>query len=218
MDKNSYISLISIMSLILLSRPSSPPILFAILFFITIVRLNIHTKPRLLFLLFIVAFFVVGPLIFSYLYHYIDNNLGDIMQLEKFVLKQVDLGVIIDSRPETWISPPSSSIDIAYLYFVRMISFFSPYAAPFSTIHIILNSIVAIIILWSTIIWLFLGGNTKEFDKTILFILLLSFSTAAYHAFTVIDFDWRYRFPLMLPLIMIFPIAMEMLFKRIISE
>lgn len=218
MDKTHYLSLISIMGLTLLSRPSSPPILFAILSFIAISRFHIHAKPKLILLLLIVAFFVVSPLIFSYLYHYIDTNLSDIMQLDKFVLKRVDQGVIIDSRPETWISPPSSFIDIAYLYFVRMMSFFTPYAAHFSTIHIILNSLVAIIILLSTIIWLFLGGNTKVFDKTVLFILLLSFSTAAYHSFTVIDFDWRYRFPIILPLIMIFPIAMEILFKRIISE
>jgi hypothetical protein len=217
MDKTYYISLISIMCIVLFSRPSSLPILFAIFAFILISRFHIYNKPKLLLLLLFVALLVITPLIFSYLNHYMSTNLRDIVQV-KWLLDQVNLGMIIHDRPETWISPPSSFIDVAYLYFIRMISFFTPYAEPFSTIHIVLNSLQTFVILLSITIWSFLGGNVKAFDKTVLFILLLSFSVAAYQAFTIIDYDWRYRFPLILPLIMIFPISMEILFKRIISE
>ena len=31
-------------------------------------------------------------------------------------------------------------------------------------------------------------------------VLLISFITAAFHAFTLIDYDWRYRFPIILPI------------------
>ena len=217
MDKTHYISLISIMGITLLSRPSSLPILFAIFSFIAISRFQIYTKPKLLLLLFILAFFVVSPFIFAYLHHLIEVNLSDNIQ-GAHLLRLVGQGEIINDRPETWLSPPSTFSDVAYLYFVRMISFFTPYAAPFSTIHIVLNSLQTVIILLSITIWSFLGGSIKLLNKTVLFILLLSFSTAAYHSFTVIDFDWRYRFPIILPLIMIFPIAMEILFKKIISE
>jgi len=214
--KFHYMSLISIMAITLISRPPSVPILFAIISFITISRFQIPTKPKLL-LLFILALFVVSPFIFAYLYHFNQANLSDNTQLAHY-LRMVDLGMIIHDRPETWVSSPSSFSDVAYLYFIRMITFFTPYAAPFSSIHIILNSLQTVIILLSITIWTFLGGNIKLLDKTVLFILLLSFSVAAFHAFTLIDYDWRYRFPIILPLMMIFPISMEILFRWNISR
>jgi hypothetical protein len=215
--KFHYLSLITVLVITLVTRPSSLPILFAIFSFIAISRFQIYTKPKLLLLLFILAFFVVSPFIFAYLHHLIEVNLSNNIQ-GAHLLRLVGQGEIINDRPETWLSPPSTFSDVAYLYFVRMLSFFTPYAAPFSTIHIVLNSLQTVIILLSITIWSFLGGSIKLLDKTVFFILLLSFSVAAFHAFTIIDYDWRYRFPIILPLMMIFPISMEIFFKKIISE
>jgi len=212
MDKINYIGLISIIGIILLSRPSSVPVVFAIFSFLMISRIHIHDKPKLILFLFI-ALFIITPIIFSFLHNFVETFLSDHDQ-RKWTVGQANLGMIIHDRPETWVSPPESFFDFTYLYFMRMISFFTPYVAAFSTIHIVLNSLEAFIIILSTTIWAFLGGNIKAFDKTVLFILLLSFSIAAYHSFTVIDYDFRYRFPLIMPLIMIFPIAMEILFKK----
>lgn len=33
------------------------------------------------------------------------------------------------------------------------------------------------------------------------------------HSFTIIDFDWRYRFPLILPMIMLFSISLKIIFR-----
>ena len=216
MDKINYIGLISIVSIILLARPSSVPVLFAIFSFLMILRFHIHVKPKLILLLF-TALFIITPIIFSFLHNFFETYLSD-FELRRWIVDYANLGMIIHDRPETWISPPSSFIDITYLYFMRMISFFTPYVAGFSIIHIVLNSLEAFIIILSTTIWVFLGGNIKAFDNTVLFILLLSISIAAYHSFTVIDYDFRYRFPLIMPLIMIFPIAMEILLKKNMNE
>jgi hypothetical protein len=215
-DKFDYLSLISVLFITLVSRPSSIPILFAIFSFISISRFKIYTKPKLILLL-IFSLSIVSPFIFAYLYNLIEVYLSDNTQ-GVHLLKHIAVGEVINDRPETWLPPPSSFSDVAYLYFVRIISFFTPYAAPFSTIHIILNSLQTLIILSSITIWSFLGGSRKLLDKTVLFILLLSFSVAAFHAFTIIDYDWRYRFPIILPLMMIFPISLEILSKKIISE
>ena len=46
----------------------------------------------------------------------------------------------------------------------------------------------------------------------ILFNLILVFFSlivAAFHSFTYLDYDWRFRYPLVLPLIMIFSISVE---------
>jgi len=217
MDKTHYISLISILSITLLSRPSSVPILFAVFSFVAISRFQIYNKPKLLLLLFILGFFVVNPFIFAYLHHLIEVNLSDNRQ-GAHLLRLVGQGEIINDRPETWLPPPSTFGDVAYLYFIRMISFFTPYAAPFSIIHIALNSLQTIVIVFSIGLWAFLGESIKLLNKTVFFLLFLSFSVAAFSAFTIIDYDWRYRFPIILPLMMIFPISMEILCKKIISE
>jgi len=212
-DKINYFALIMMISLLILSRPSSVPIVFAVLSYIVISRFNIEFTPKLLLLLFI-SLFIITPIVLSFLYYFLDANITHPGQ-RKWTIDNVDLGMIIHMRPETYVTPPQSFFDITYVYFIRMISFFTPYIKSFSSIHIILNSIETFIVLSSLLLWGFLKVNIKIFNKVILFILLITISTAAYHSLTVIDYDFRYRFPLIMPLIMIFPIAMEILFKRL---
>lgn len=214
MDKTNFMSLILIMIITLVTRPSSVPILFAVFSFIVISRFQIYNKPKLLILLFILGFFVMSPFIFAYLHHFIEVNLSDNRQ-GAHLLRLVGQGEIINDRPETWLPPPNNYSDVAYLYFIRMLSFFTPYAEPFSMIHIALNLLQTTIILLSIALWAFLAGSLKILNKAVFFILLLSFSVAAFHAFTIIDYDWRYRFPIILPLMMIFPISMEIFFKKL---
>jgi len=214
--KLNFIGIISVIGIIFLSRPSSLPILFTFFSFFVITRFQILTKPKIILLLFLL-FFIITPLFFSYLHQLSEINLNE-NKLTGFLFSMVKEGMIIHDRPETWISSPISFIDVSYLYFIRLINFFRPYIDAFSSIHILLNSLVAIIILFSITIWIFFGGKIKSHDKTILFILLLSFFVAAYHAFTLIDYDWRYRFPIIMPLIMIFPITLEILFKKVNSK
>ena len=50
------------------------------------------------------------------------------------------------------------------------------------------------------------------------FIIILSFSVAAFHSFILIDYDWRYRFPIILPLITLIPISLEMILRKLIYK
>jgi len=45
-------------------------------------------------------------------------------------------------------------------------------------------------------------------------VIILSFSVAAFHSFTLIDYDWRYRFPLILPLLTLFPLSLEIYARK----
>ena len=60
----------------------------------------------------------------------------------------------------------------------------------------------------------FWSSYNEIYDKIFLFIILLSFSVAAFHSFILIDYDWRYRFPIILPLILLFPISLEIIVKK----
>ena len=123
--------------------------------------------------------------------------------------------MIIHDRPETWVDPPNNFLDIAKIYFLRLVSFFNPYASTFSLTHIVLNFFQTFLIVLSIIIWTFYGTINFSQNKLIIFIILLSLSIASFHSFILIDYDWRYRFPTILPLIMIIPISLEKVLKKI---
>ncbi len=217
-NKTNYLELFLIIFLLLASRPSSIPVIFAIGFFIIISIYQIFLTPKKI-LLFLLALFVLTPIFFGLLYLFMEHNVNtksfDEVAYQDFVYKYVTNGMIIHGRPETWVDPPNNFIDVVYIYFLRLINFFNPYASTFSLIHIILNVIQTFLILLSVFVWSIFNGYIKFQNKIFFFIIILSFSVAAFHSFILIDYDWRYRFPIILPLIMLFPISLEMILKKI---
>jgi hypothetical protein len=211
-NKNYYFYLFLTIFLLLSTRPTSFPIIFAIVSFILISKYQIVFKPKMILLLLTTAFIFI-PFIYSLIYYFIEFNLSGNARLD-FVSNMVKYGMIIHDRPETWVDEPKNFVDVMYIYFLRLINFFNPYASTFSIAHIALNVIQIALILFSIFIWSFFEDHIKIYDKVFLFILLLSFSVAAFHSFTLIDYDWRYRFPLILPLLTLFPLSLEILLKK----
>jgi hypothetical protein len=212
-NKINYLELSIIVFLLFASRPSSIPVVFAIVFFIIISRFQIFLSQKNI-LLFILTIFFSIPFILSLAYSFIELNFNGIAKID-FLTKMVKEGMIIHDRPETWVNEPKNFLDVVYIYFLRLINFFNPYASTFSIVHIFLNVLQISLILLSISIWSFYGNYIKIFNKIFLFIILLSLSVAAFHSFILIDFDWRYRFPIILPLIMLIPISLEMILKKI---
>ena len=215
-NKINYLELSIIIFLLFASRPSSIPVVFAIVFFIIISRFQIFLRQKNI-ILFILLTFISIPFILGLAYLFIEFNFNYIAKVD-FLTGMVKNGMIIHDRPETWVNEPKNFIDVAYIYFLRLINFFNPYASTFSIVHIALNTIQIVLILFSIFIWSFFGGHIKIHDKVFLFILLLSFSVAAFHSFILIDYDWRYRFPIILPLILLFPISLEIIIKKICND
>ena len=212
-NKIYYLELFLIIFLLLASRPASFPVIFSVIFFLTISKYkNLFEPKRILLFLFIL--FISTPIVYTLAYYFIEYNFNGIVKFD-FITNMVKEGMIIHDRPETWLNKPSNFIDIFHIYFLRLIYFFNPYASTFSVVHILLNIIQIFLLLFSISIWLYFGSYIKIIDKIFLFILLLSFSVAAFHSFILIDYDWRYRFPIVLPLILFFPISLEIFFKKI---
>ncbi len=211
-DKINYLELSIIIFLLLASRPSSISAVFAILSFIIISKFPIFMKQKNI-LLFILIIFISTPFLLGLVYLFIEFYFDNIAKVD-FYTDMVKNGMIIHDRPETWVNQPKNFIDIVYIYFLRLINFFNPFASTFSIVHIALNAIQSVSILVSVFIWFFFGGHIKIYDKIFLFILLLSFSVAAFHSSILIDYDWRYRFPIILPLILLLPISLEIIIKK----
>ncbi len=212
-NKFNFIEIILIIFLLLGSRPSSISVISAIIFFILIFKLKIFSEKKNI-LIFLFGITILSPIVLSIFYSYIDSNLSNIPKID-FLTSMVKAGMIIHDRPDTWVDIPNNFFDVMIIYFLRFVYFFNPYASTFSILHIVLNVFQTILILSSIIIWSFFKTHIKIHDKIFFFILILSLFITAFHSFILIDYDWRYRFPVILPLLMLFPLSMENILKKI---
>ena len=211
--ENYYFLFIFFIIILFFTRPTSLPFIFVITVFLLVSRLQINYVPKIV--LSIICFlFIFTPFLFTFLYQLMQTNLGDNAQA-LFIIRHVEKGVIIDDRPETWLNTPKVFFDYFFLYLVRLLYFFIPYVKSFSTVHIIINLIQPIIVFLSLAIWIKLGNKFDNMNKSIALVLFVSFSVAAFHSFTLIDYDFRYRFPIIMPLMFVFPISIEMFVRKI---
>lgn len=219
-NKINYLQLFLILFLLLASRPSSIPVIFSIIFFIVISKHKFFLKSKNI-LLFVLLIFISTPFIYGLAYLFMEYNVNsksfDEVAYQDFIYKYVKNGMIIHGRPETWVESPNTYLDVVYIYFLRIVNFFNPYASTFSILHIILNTFQIFIVLLSIFVWSLLESNNKFQNKIYFFIIILSFFVAAFHSFILIDYDWRYRFPIILPMIMLFPMSLNIIFKKKIN-
>ncbi len=212
-NKINYLMNFLIIFLLLASRPSSIPVVSAIIFFAIIYKFQIFSvKKNILIFLATITFF--APFFLAIVFSFIELNFTDVPKIE-FLTNMVKKGMIIHDRPDTWVDSPNDFIDVIYIYILRLINFFNPYASTFSILHIILNVAQILIILLSILVWLFSKNITQIQDKTFFFIIILTVFVATFHSFILIDYDWRYRFPIILPLLMLFSMSAENILKKI---
>ena len=207
-----YYPIIIMLFIMFLTRPTSIPYIISIISFMIIIKFKNIDKPNYIFLL-VIFLCIISPFFLAILHllikTYLINN-GDIL----IWINSVKIGMIIHDRPETWIESPHSFLEIIYLYFVRMVFFFIPYIEAFSSIHIGINLIHTFFICISIVVWLFYGRAYVLISKSILLVFLICVSVAAFHSFTLIDYDWRYRFPIIMPLLIIFPMSLEIFLRK----
>ena len=214
-ERFDYFLIFLMITLLLITRPTSIPFIGAIIFFILVFNKNNYDKNLIILIIF--SIIVLTPFILAILYTFMENNLSENRKVI-FLLKMVQDGMIIHDRPETWVESPDTFFDIAYLYFLRFLYFFAPYVKAFSKIHITLNLLQALLIFFSLNIWLFLKQNCNSINKTFALILIISIFVAGFHSFIIIDYDWRYRFPIIMPLLLMFPISIEMILRKIFNK
>lgn len=207
---------IVILFVMFLTRPTSLPYIFSIISFMMIMKLKIEFKPKFI-LLFMIFLYVISPFMLATLNLIIETYFNTNRDVLSWI-NSVKIGMIIHDRPETWINSPNTFLEIVHLYYTRILFFFTPYIKSFSLIHITLNLFHAVLICISVFIWLIFGKAFDIINKSIFLILLICVSVASFHSFTLIDYDWRYRYPIIMPLFIIIPVSLEILLKKIFSK
>ena len=209
------------------ARPSGPISLILIGSSLVILyTLGLRSVIRLLFPS-IAIIVVLTSLIFGCFFHGIleiseygfYEFIGENEQLS-FLASYVKDGVVVVGRPDTSIEMDLSVIEIGKLFLLRFLYFFMPIASTYSTIHNLANLLLISIFCVATCLWIYLTYHKSLFMKLssdlcqLMYICsFIIFGLAWFHGWIFIDWDWRYRFPTILPMLILFATAVEQLLR-----
>ncbi|HEX6374318.1 MAG TPA: hypothetical protein VFZ91_01205 [Allosphingosinicella sp.] len=118
------------------------------------------------------------------------------------------LGEVVSARPETYHMPPRELIDFVLISADRLLHFFAIGAASFSVVHWMVE-LAFFLPCYALAGWLVIGlwrGRTTFAPaerKVFLAAIGAILSYAIFHALVQVDFDWRYRTPVLPHLILL---------------
>jgi hypothetical protein len=194
--------------LLAFTRPTAMPILAVSIFLMFIYKIKLN--PKVMMLMFLISFFS-SALIYAVFASNLANN-TNLSEGIDHLMNFAKSGVVIHDRPDTYINISNDISGFFKLFCYRFLFFFNPYAQSFSSIHIIFNSFLTLVYLFGLMgtIWNW-GVASFEQKQFFLKINLFIFSIAIFHSATLIDFDWRYRFPAIILMMFVGAISMQSL-------
>ena len=123
-------------------------------------------------------------------------------------------GEVIKGRPETFHQPPSSIVDYAAITADRFIHFFAPAAASFSRGHKIAGILFYAPLYLLAIAAVIAAARKRGKTADVLILSAVVVLTVAFwHSLVVIDYDWRYRLPILPHLIFLAACAVPLLMR-----
>ncbi len=212
-NRLGYYALIICSSFLLLfSRPSSPSFIVVFLFFGFLVDLSqrILIKKTLFFRLVILTLFsstIYSVVVMAHAAGVFESSMLD------FWRSRIEEGVVIQARPETYIAYEATYLGTVKLHLSRMIGFFNPFASDFSLSHNVLNGLL-LLGCYGVIFGLFRYSfidfeRSNNRAKAISLLSTLIVFVAISASTLVIDYDWRYRYPVIAPLIMLATLILD---------
>ena len=184
------------------------PIIYMTLIFLNYLKIGIIDKKILIFALVLIPFI-------SFLIWY--DFYPDFVE-KTFLYHKANFmnGTIIHQRYETYLSPPNNFFDITKIIVTRFIYFFVFLNSKFSIMHNFVNFINYFII-YSLVIYAYLNARyLKTIEKKIFQTMMAAVILFAFfHSVLLIDYDWRYRLPCLLPLSIMALIGFKLIFIKI---
>jgi hypothetical protein len=212
---NNYPSLILILIALfslLVTRPSSLPFVAVLAFFAFFTSLSQNILIRQTLLVRLGIFVLLSSVLYSFI---IMANVSGIIHSKTidFWYKWIEMGVVIHDRPWTYIVYEATHLGTMKLFAYRMFGFFTPFETKFSLFH---NAMNGLALLSCYIIILTMSRYSyNEFERNsnrARAIALLSTLIIAVSIFTsaiLMDYDWRYRYPVIAPLILLTTLILD---------
>lgn len=201
-----------VLLLILVARPSAPPAVAVIGGFMLRSRLNLPRRFKCAsrpLLAATAAVLLLAALGYGWLMQSVLSG-GIASEELQFIARMVAKGMVVHDRPDTFVTIDGGVLDIARLFGLRVLAYFSPYARTYSWPHLLGNGVVLGLPLAALLAILFRKPQlTPPQWRAIALLLALCLGFAMFHAATLIDYDWRYRFPIVAPLLLIAALVLE---------
>jgi hypothetical protein len=202
------------------TRPSSPPLILAFMLSLSSPLMTINFKNGLVLLGAVIGVTIAFSLAYGIgIDQLLEQSSRSHSAQLTYILDQVRDGSVIHHRFETYRPPPEGIMEISTLYLVRVMSFFSPYAQGFSLGHLVLVLIHTIAVS-AAILMAFIRISRLSIHQrsTVLMLLMAILGTALYHSGILIDYDWRYRAPTALPMILLATIGISSFLGRVSKQ
>jgi len=212
----SYILIIATVFLLLFTRPSALPIATVILFFSFLPSLSQTILTTKMLFIQLISLIFVSAILFSLVIMASTSGVIESDYID-FSRTWVEKGQVIHDRPDTAIRYEGTYLGAAKLFLYRMVGFFTPFANSFSLGHNILNGL-SLFGCYGIILGMF-SYSFRDFEKnnkramTIALLSTLIISVAIFQSATVIDYDWRYRYPVIAPLILLATLIFDNFFN-----
>jgi len=129
-------------------------------------------------------------------------------------------GVVVHDRVSTYVNfDVESYADFINLFLIRVLYFINPFSEEYSLAHNLLNGTFYFLLYSMSVysLFLFLSDSCRLSEVAKALIAISSFLfvvSVLFHAATLIDYDWRYRAPLLFPLMLLASIGVDLLWKR----
>jgi len=212
-------------SLLIFSRPVGPVVSFLLIFsLILTLTLKTNLLVRIVFPATIFSLFAFG-LIYGVFFEYYFSleEVETISAFENFVrnnhaIKEgmanfIQRGTVVHDRSDTNLIVNLTSLGIAKLYIIRVLYFFMPIASTYSIIHNVANILILGSFFFGILLWIYFIFGKHQLNQNLcrlmFFLVIIIFGLAFFQAINFIDWDWRYRFPTILPMLMIFVTSIE---------
>ena len=202
--KKNIIYLIFIFLILVISFFTRPAFVVLFLIVTTLLIINICIKSRLYkFLpLFLLLYFFCFAIFFELVIflNLLEGKFADLSFKKIFGYYQE--GIIVRNRLHTYIEINQINLlNLLKLFFLKFIYFFVFWDQLYSLKHNILNTIIFFPIYFFAGYSLFKFKTLTNYQKNLVInCLVFIFCFAFFHSLTLIDYDWRFRLPIYLPL------------------
>jgi hypothetical protein len=201
----SYIYIILSLFLLLVARPASLPYIAVFLFFVFMPSMSQKILVKKTLFVRLGCFILLSSVFYGIIIMANTSGIIENATIDHWY-QWIAEGAIIHDRPETYIVYEATHLGTMKLFIYRMVGFFTPFLKNFSATHNILN--LSLLGCYVVTLSMF-RYSFSDFEinnnraKTVALLSTLIVSVAIFTSAILIDYDWRYRYPLIAPLILL---------------
>jgi MFS family permease len=116
-------------------------------------------------------------------------------------------GIVVFGRPETYVAPPQEHLDFVKLTLAKLAYYFAPWVPGYSRFHVLAGAFFFLTVYALSLVALFRSPRWRLIWLLVIYVGAFSL----FHGLQQIDYDHRYRLPILPALIVLSALGLEQL-------